>query len=200
MTNSKDLGMQMSFLYEIDKLKGILRASVVLNGERNENDAEHSWHMAIAAMVLKPYFNEEISMEKVLKMILLHDVVEIYAGDNPCFGNHNPNKFTEELASAEKIFSTLPKDQKDEFFSLWMEFEEKKTPEARFANCCDRLQGFIQNVVSDGHTWKKYSVQEHQVLKRVAPIKENIPQVFNDFILPEIFKFKEKGIIKEDNI
>ena len=124
---AKDLMMQMNFLNEIDKLKSIFRASVVLGGERNENDAEHSWHMAIAAMVLKPHFSEEVCMEKVLKMILLHDVVEIYAGDNPCFGEHNPNKFSEELASAEKIFSMLPKEQKEEFFSLWIEFEEKKT-------------------------------------------------------------------------
>lgn len=195
----KNLIMQTTFLKEIDKVKGVLRASLAL-GERQENDAEHSWHMAITAMTLKPHFKEELSMEKVLKMILLHDVVEIYAGDNPCYGKPNPNKFQEEYESAQKIFSFLPKEQYDEFISLWLEFEEESTAEARFAVCCDKIQGFIQNLESDGHTWKLYSVQEYKVIDRLLSVKESMPEFFESFILPEISSYKKRGIILEDTL
>ena len=173
-----------------------MRQTLILGGERQENDAEHSWHMAMTAMTLKEYFPEEVNMEKVLKMILIHDIVEIYAGDTPCLGAPNPNKFDEELASAEKIFSFLPKDQKEERMAIWIEFEELETPEARFANLCDRFQGFLQNITSDGHTWKKYSVTLEKVEHRMKPIAEGAPRLYNEFMMPEIKKYIERGIIK----
>jgi putative hydrolase of HD superfamily len=186
---------QLEFLIEIDKIKGILRQTLILGGERRENDAEHSWHMALTAMTVREYFVEKVDMEKVLKMILLHDIVEIYAGDTPCFGIGNPNKYEEEKASAQKIFSYLPKEQSDEFMSIWEEFEELKTPEAKFSNLCDRLQGFIQNITSDGHTWKKYNVTREKVENRVKPIREFAPEIYKNFVLPEIEKYIERGII-----
>ncbi|MGL6064161.1 MAG: HD domain-containing protein [Fusobacteriaceae bacterium] len=191
-----ELKKQLEFLIEIDKMKGIFRESLVLNGERRENDAEHSWHMAMTAFILKPYFNYSIDMEKTIKMILIHDVVEIYAGDNPCFGIINTEKYQQELESAKKIFGLLPKEQSIVLMNLWLEFEEQKTSESHFANCCDRFQGFLQNITSDGHTWKKFNVEEEQILKRVKPIKEYLPQVYKEIILKKIEYYKEKKIIK----
>ncbi|MGL4732570.1 MAG: HD domain-containing protein [Fusobacteriaceae bacterium] len=189
---------QLDFLIEIDKVKGILRQSLILQGERRENDAEHSWHMALAAMTLREYFMEKIDMEKVLKMILIHDIVEIYAGDNPAFGAINHNKFHEELEAANKIFGMLPGKEKDEFLDLWLEFEEENTPESKFATACDRFQGFMQNLTSDGHTWKKYSVHKSQVEKRMEPIKIHLPEVYKKIVEPEIHHYMNRGIILHD--
>ncbi len=191
-----DLKKQLDFLIEIDKVKGILRESLILNGMRRENDAEHSWHMAMTAFILKPYFNYFLDMEKTFKMILIHDIVEIYAGDNPCFGVINTEKYHQELESSKKIFGLLPEKQANELMSIWLEFEEQKTSEAHFANCCDRFQGFLQNLTSDGHTWKKFNVKEEQILKRVEPIKNYLPKVYEEIILKEIKYYKEKNIIK----
>lgn len=191
-----DLKKQLDFLIEIDKAKGILRESLILNGMRRENDAEHSWHMAMTAFILKPYFNYFLDMEKTFKMILIHDIVEIYAGDNPCFGVINTEKYHQELESSKKIFGLLPEKQANELMSIWLEFEEQKTSESHFANCCDRFQGFLQNLTSDGHTWKKFNVKEEQILKRVEPIKNYLPKVYEEIILKEIKYYKEKNIIK----
>lgn len=186
---------QLNFLKEIDKIKGIFRASLILDGSKRENDAEHSWHMGIVAITLSEYYEKEISMEKVLKLILVHDIVEIYAGDFPCFGESVSNKYELELESAYKIFSLLPSDQMEFFLELWKEFEEQKTNEAIFANCCDRYQGFLQNLMSDGHTWRLYNVSLEQILKRIKPLKDNIPLVYEKMMLPEIEKYIEKGAI-----
>lgn len=194
----KKIKQQLDFLIEIDKVKGILRQSLILNGERRENDAEHSWHMSLAAMTLREYFMENLNMEKVLKMILIHDIVEIYAGDNPAFGDINHNKFHEELAAANKIFGMLPENEKDEFLSLWLEFEEENTSEAKFATACDRFQGFLQNLTSDGHTWKKYSVHKSQVEKRMEPIKLYLPEVYEKIVEVEIHNYMKRGIILHD--
>ena len=148
---------QMAFLFEIDKVKDIFRQSLVVNGKREENDAEHSWHMALVALTIKEYFQGEVNLERSLKMILIHDLVEIYAGDTPAFGEVRTDKADDELKAAVKLFSLLPDDQKDEFLNLWLEFEECESNEAKFANVCDRYQGFMQNLTSDGHTWKKFN-------------------------------------------
>ena len=149
------LQQQVKFLFEIDKLKGILRQSVVLGDiNRRENDAEHSWHMAMCAMVLKDYVKfESINMEKVLKMTLIHDLVEIYGGDTPAFSNASKeDKFAKELEAAEKLFGMLPEEQYKEFLKLWLEFENMETDDSKYANVFDRFQGFMLNLTSDGHT------------------------------------------------
>lgn len=189
---------ELKFLMEIDKLKNIFRQTMVLNGIRQENDAEHSWHMAMSAIVLEKYFNETIDMKKVLKMTLIHDIVEIYAGDTPAFGPPNPNKYIEELKSAGKIFSLLPKELEEEMMELWLEFEELKTPEAKFAKACDTFQGFLQNIMSDGHSWRKYKVKESAFCQRMAPIKLYIPEVYNNIVLPELEKYVANGVIERD--
>lgn len=192
------MNKELNFLIEIDKIKGILRQTLILGGERRENDAEHSWHMALTAMTLEKYYQSPLNMEKVLKMVLIHDLVEIYAGDTPAFGAPNPNKFQEEKEAAYKIFGILPEELGKELLDLWFNFEEGKSHEAKFANACDRFQGFIQNLTSDGHSWRKYSVRKHQVLKRMEPIKTFLPKVYEEIVLPEIKKYMELGAIQED--
>lgn len=187
---------QMAFLFEIDKVKDIFRQSLVVNGKREENDAEHSWHMALVALTIKEYFQGEVNLEKSLKMILIHDLVEIYAGDTPAFGNVRPDKKDEEIKAAVKLFSLLPDDQKEEFLNLWLEFEECKSNEAKFANVCDRYQGFMQNLTSDGHTWKKFSAPMERVLERAEVIKIYVPELYEKVMLPEFKKYQERGIIK----
>jgi putative hydrolase of HD superfamily len=191
---------EIKFLIEIDKLKNIFRQTMVLNGIRQENDAEHSWHMAMSAIVLEKYHNETVDMKKVLKMALIHDIVEIYAGDTPAFGTHNPNKYNDELKSAEKIFSLLPEKLEKEMMNLWLEFELLESPEAKFAKACDTFQGFLQNITSDGHSWRKYKVKESAFCKRMEPIKLYIPQVYEEVVLPELEKYINKGVIERDII
>jgi putative hydrolase of HD superfamily len=195
----KKLQEQIKFLMEIDKVKGILRQSVILGDvNRRENDAEHSWHMALCALTLKEYVEfENINIEKVLKMILLHDIVEVYSDDTPAFSSYNKEeKFQKELLAAKKIFGILPEEQYMEFFKLWLEFENMETEDAKFANVFDRFQGFIQNLSSDGHTWKKWEVTKEMVLKRLDPLIKYAPKIFEDFIQPEIEKYIARGIIK----
>ncbi len=187
---------QMAFLFEIDKVKDIFRQSLVVNGKREDNDAEHSWHMALVALTIKEYFQGEVNLERSLKMILIHDLVEIYAGDTPAFGEVRPDKADDELKAAVKLFSLLPDDQKDEFLNLWLEFEECESNEAKFANVCDRYQGFMQNLTSDGHTWKKFNAPMERVLKRAEVIKIYVPELYEKVMLPEFLKYQERGIIK----
>lgn len=195
----KKIEEQVKFLMEIDKVKGILRQSVILGDvNRRENDAEHSWHMAICALTLKEYVDlENIDLEKVFKMILLHDVVEVYSDDTPAFSNYSKEeKFRNELAAAQKIFGLLPEEQYKEYFKLWLEFENMETNEAKFANVFDRFQGFIQNLSSDGHTWKKWNVTKEMVLRRLDPLIKYAPKIYEDFISLEIDKYVAKEIIK----
>lgn len=186
---------QMKFLYEIDKCKDIFRQSLVLN-KRRENDAEHSWHMAMVALIIKDYFIYDFVLERALKLILVHDLVEIYAGDTPAFGPAREDKFEIELESAKKLFSLLPEDQEKEFLNLWLEFEKCETTEAKFANVCDKYQGFMQNLTSDGHTWKKFDVTMDKVLKRAEVLKLYTPKLYEEFMLPEFENYHRRGIIK----
>ena len=149
------LKKQIDFIVEIDKLKHILRRTVLIDKSRRENDAEHSWHLAVMAILLKEYAAEDVDLEKVMKMVLVHDLVEIDAGDTFCYdAKANLDKRDRELCAADRLFAILPEDQAKELRRLWEEFEECTTPEARFAASLDRLQPFIHNVHTDGHTWK----------------------------------------------
>ncbi|MGF6907511.1 HD domain-containing protein [Fusobacterium sp. PH5-44] len=190
---------QLQFLLEIDKVKNILRQSVILGDpQRRENDAEHSWHMAICAMILKEYVElDNINMEKVLKMILIHDLVEIYAGDVPAFAIFSPEeKAKKEMDAAKKIFSLLPPEQNKEFMDLWSEFELSETNNAKYANVFDRFQGFMQNITSDGHTWRKFSPSKEMVIKRMKPIAMHAPVVYKEIVYKKIDEYIKKGVIK----
>lgn len=165
------LESQVQFLIEIDKLKTIERRTRIIHGERLENDAEHSWHLAMMAFILHGHANKEIDMLKVIKMLLVHDLVEIDAGDTFAYDTQgNTDKHERELKAANRLFGMLPEDQAEELLSLWMEFETKETPEARFASSMDRLQPIIHNHQNEGDTWQKYNITSDQVLNRNAEI------------------------------
>lgn len=174
------LKKQLEFIIEVDKLKQIYRQTLLMDGSRNENDAEHSWHLALMAMVLQEYSpKKDLDITKVLKMLLIHDLVEIYAGDTFCYDEKaNWNKNQRELEAAERLFSILPPDQNQEFRDLWDEFEKRETPEALFAASLDRIQPLICNYLTGGHTWVKYGVKSHKVLERNLLVKEGAPELW----------------------
>ena len=158
---------QFEFLKEIDKEKNIFRQTYLADGMRKENDAEHAWHMALSVMVLSEYANEDIDVLKTMKIVLIHDLIEIYAGDTYAYDSKgNESKRGRELAAADRLFNILPKDQAEEFRALWDEFEENITPEARFANTMDKIQPLMLNNASDGRSWEEHGVHASQVYGR----------------------------------
>ena len=161
------LERQIRFLLELDKQKEIARQTYLADGSRKEGDAEHAWHMAVMAFVLADYANEEIDLLKTLKMILLHDVVEIDAGDTYAYDNEgNKTKKARELQAADRIYGLLPDDQQAQYKALWEEFEAMETPEAKFANMLDKVQPVLLNHASGGKSWREHSVKRTQVLDR----------------------------------
>ena len=158
---------QFEFLKEIDKEKNIFRQTYLADGKRKENDAEHAWHMALFVMVLSEYANEDIDVLKTMKIVLIHDLIEIYAGDTYAYDSKgNESKRERELAAADRLFNILPKDQAEEFRALWDEFEENITPEARFANTMDKIQPLMLNNASKGRSGEEHDVHASQVYGR----------------------------------
>jgi len=158
------LKKQLQFIVEIDKVKSVLRRTKIFHGNRHENDAEHSWHIALMALVLNEYSNEKIDLFKVLKMVLIHDLVEIHAGDLSVYSTNPQEKQKSELEAAQIIFNVLPNDQNQEFLSLWKEFEKRETPDAKFASALDRLEPVMQNHLQDGYAWKKHNISYEQII------------------------------------
>ncbi|NLZ47399.1 MAG: HD domain-containing protein [Clostridiales bacterium] len=189
---------QIEFITEIDKLKQIYRQNVVIGTKRNENDAEHSWHLAIMAMLLSEYADDKnLNLLHVIKMLIVHDLVEIDAGDTFCYDEKaKEDKAQREEKAAERLFNILPADQAEEIMALWKEFEEKETAEARFAACMDRLQPLILNYNTNGHTWKKPGVTSDKVLKRNEPLKETAPALW-EYAKEIIEDSIERGILKK---
>ncbi|MCI5946422.1 MAG: HD domain-containing protein [Oscillospiraceae bacterium] len=186
------LKKQLEFLLTLDKLKNVYRQTYILCDDlpqgskefddnfkekkplpRRENDAEHSFSLAIAAAVLAEYSNEPVDITKVMKMVLVHDAVEIYAGDTYCYDDEGAKtKEAREKAAAEKIFGTLPEEQAAEYRALWDEFERNDTPEARFSNAMDRIQPLLLNYSREGYSWKEHGVNSSQVRKRFDIVKD----------------------------
>lgn len=174
------LEQQLKFILEIDKLKHILRQTILLDGSRQENDAEHSWHLAVMACLLAEYAKENIHLAKVMKMVLIHDLVEIDAGDTYCYDEVGYlDKADREEKAAKRIFSLLPQDQAKEFLGLWEEFEEGKSPEACFAVVLDRLQPLLHNYHTQGKSWQEHGVTSDKVLVRVGKIKNGSETLWN---------------------
>lgn len=171
---------QIQFIKEIDKLKQIFRQNVVIGTERNENDAEHSWHLAIMAVLLSEYSTDgKIDVLKVVKMVLIHDLVEIDAGDTFCYDEKGyEDKEEREQKAAKRLFNILPSDQAQEIWNLWQEFEELNTSEARFAACLDRLQPLILNYNTNGHTWQRPGITSERVLKRNKLLEESASELW----------------------
>lgn len=186
------LKKQLEFLLTLDKLKNVYRQTYILCDDlpqgskefddnfkekkplpRRENDAEHSFSLAIAAAVLAEYSNEPVDIAKVMKIVLVHDAVEIYAGDTYCYDDEGAKtKEAREKAAAEKIFGTLPEEQAAEYRALWDEFERNDTPEARFSNAMDRIQPLLLNYSREGYSWKEHGVNSSQVRKRFDKVKD----------------------------
>ena len=174
------LVQQMQFVVEIDKLKQVLRQTLLTNGSRRENSAEHSWHIALMAIVLSEYAPEPIDLLHVMKLLLLHDLVEIDAGDTFCYDDQgNQSKEDRETQAADRLFGLLPPDQAIAFRELWDEFEAQTTPAAKFAAALDRLQPLLNNQQTAGHTWKLHDVTSDQVLQRMAPIQTGAPELWS---------------------
>lgn len=167
--DNERLRRQINFVTEIDKLKNIYRQTYVLSEDRKENDAEHSWHIALMAFLLAEHSNQKIDVLKVIKMLLVHDIVEIDAGDTYCYDSEGyKTKADREEKAARRIFGILPQDQSKEFYGLWREFEDGITPEAGFADVLDRIQPLILNYTKDGISWKEHDVCKSQVENRYA--------------------------------
>ncbi|MEE1190739.1 MAG: HD domain-containing protein [Blautia sp.] len=192
------LKKQMDFLLEVDKLKFINRQTYLSNGERKENDAEHSWHLALMAVLLQEYSNENIDITKVITMVLIHDLVEIDAGDTYAYdAAGNQSKREREVRAADRIFNILPEDQAEKFRALWEEFEAYQTPEAKFAHVCDNMQPFMLNHATGGRSWREHSVKKSQVLNRNRYLEDGsktMKQYFDEIIEEHV----KEGNLKDE--
>lgn len=190
------LRRQLDFALTIDKEKNIFRQTHLSGHGRNENDAEHAWHMAVMAYLLREYANEKVDIAKVMLMCLIHDIVEIEAGDTYAYDTENlKTQKAREDAAKEKLYSILPEDQKREFIALFDEFEAYATPEAKFAHTMDNLQPLLLNNSNGGGDWKEHQVSAAQVYGRQAGSREGSERLFEviDTIIQENIK---KGSLK----
>jgi putative hydrolase of HD superfamily len=171
---------QVAFIKEIDKLKYIQRKTKLFNSDRHENDAEHSWHLAMMAIVLTEHSDKPIDVLKVLKMVLIHDIVEIDAGDTFIYDStKNHTNTEEELIAAKRIFGLLPIEQAEEFIAIWNEFEDGKTDEAKFAKSMDRFEPLLQNISNNGGTWAEFNVPYQKVYDKKIAIKNGSAEIWN---------------------
>ena len=193
---SEKLKNQIAFVIEIDEMKRILRMNLHADGSKRENDAEHSWHLAVMAMLLEEYCTEKVDIGRVIKIALVHDLVEVYAGDTFAYDAKGyEDKDEREKMAADKLFGMLDNEQAAFFRALWDEFEEKETPESRYANAVDRLQPLLLNYLTDGHTWKLGDVHAPQILKRMDIIRTATPELWH--IVEGIIETSiQKGILK----
>jgi putative hydrolase of HD superfamily len=164
---------QLEFIREADELKRVLRRSYLFREDRRENSAEHSWHVTLMALVLAEHADFGVDRERVLKMLLVHDIVEIDAGDTPVYDvAARATKAAEEVRAADRLFGLLPHDQGSELRALWDEYEAQESPEARFAKAMDRLMPMLHNALGGARTWTELGVVEHQVREINRPIEE----------------------------
>jgi putative hydrolases of HD superfamily len=197
MSNNR-LTRQIAFLAEADKLKTVNRRTPLGDASRQENSAEHSWHLAIAVLALCDYA-EGIDRCRVLELVAVHDLVEIDAGDTFAYDRNldvHRTKAERERTAAARIFGLLPSDQAQRLHALWEEFETAETREARFANALDRLQALVQNMLAGGGSWIEYQVTRPEVLRRMAPIETAIPAAW-PWVLEVVDRFCAAGAILE---
>jgi len=193
---SERLEKQIQFIVEIDKLKQIYRQTYLMNGSRRENSVEHSWHLALMTVLLAEYSpSESLDLFRVLKMVLIHDLVEIDAGDTLCYDEKaRRSQKSRELMAADRIFNLLPPDQAGEMRALWDEFEASLTPEAGFARAIDRMQPVLHNYYTRGAAWRKHGVTRDQVVARNRKIEKAAPEIW-DYIHALIERAVEKDYL-----
>ena len=191
---------QIKFIYEIDKIKSIFRKTRLLDNSRYENDAEHSWHLAMMALALQEHANAPVDILRVIKMVLIHDIVEIDGGDFIVYDTTAASEKAErEMECAERIYGMLPPDMKDEFITIWQEFEARETPEAKFANALDRAEPTLQNYLTQGHSWVTHDITYERVVgvngKKIsegcAPLWEYVDAALKECV--------ENGYLKKES-
>lgn len=188
---------QVAFIKEIDKLKFIQRKTRLFNSDRHENDAEHSWHLAMMTIVLAEHSDKPIDVLKVVKMVLIHDIVEIDAGDTFIYDAvKNHTNTDEELRAAKRIFGLLPTEQAAEFIAIWTEFEDGITDEAKFARSMDRFEPLLQNTSNNGGTWTEFDVPYQKVYDKKKAIKNGSASIWN-YAENLINESVDKGILKK---
>jgi len=173
------LQQQITFILEIDKLKSVLRQTYITIDERHENSAEHSWHLATMALILIDHAEEKIDLCHVLKLLLVHDIIEIDAGDTYCYDElETKDQSVREHQAAERIFSLLPEDQANSMCDLWLEFESRNTPEAKFAVALDCLMPLLHNLHTEGKSWQEHNITMDQVITRNRAISDGSAQLW----------------------
>lgn len=196
--DNKRLQQQMAFSLEIDKEKNIFRQTHLSDHGRNENDAEHAWHMAVMAYLLKEYSNEPIDIARVMIMCLIHDIVEIDAGDTYAYDEEAKKTQKErEQKAADRIFALLPEDQAKEMRAIFEEFEAFETPEAKFAHAMDNLQPLMLNDSNNGGDWKEHDVAISSIMKRQVQTKLGSKELF-DYIKERLDHYVKEGIIRNE--
>lgn len=193
-----EINKVFEFIIEADKLKKVHRKTLTYHEDRYENSAEHSWHLVLAVLAFKDFANAPVDLFKCMKMAILHDLVEIDAGDTIVY-HVDENKFDNELIAAKRIFSLLPNKIKDEFLDLWIEFEKKETIEAQYVSSLDRFLPLLSNVLNEGHSWKNHDISSSRVVQINGPaIKAGSEQLWSlteDLIKKSI----TEGHLKHDN-
>ena len=178
--DAEKIKRQLQFLLETDRMKNIERRNLIADGSRRENDAEHSWHLALFALVLAEYAPPQTDVNRAIRMAVVHDLVEVYAGDTFCYDKAAAaDKKEREEAAARRLFGALPAGQGSELEALWREFDEESTPAARYAAACDRLQPFLLNYKTKGHTWNLTEVHAADVYERLRPVREGMPALWD---------------------
>lgn len=192
------LEQQLEFIVEIDKVKNIFRQNYLADGERKENDSEHSWHIALMAILLKEHADAEVDLLKVITMLLIHDLVEIDAGDTYAYDPEaNTTKRDREVRAADRIFGLLPEDQGRYFRELWDEFEEYETADAQYAHLLDNFQPLLLNDASGGKSWREHDVRKEQIYKRNEKINQSSERVW-ECMKKLVDKNIELGNVKGD--
>ena len=190
---------QINFIKEIDKIKYIQRKTKLFHSDRPENDAEHSWHLAMMTIVLAEHSDVPVDVLKVLKMVLIHDIVEIDAGDTFIYDTQKSHSNTEnELIAAKRIFGLLPDEQAEELIEIWQEFEAGETPEARFAKAMDRIEPLLQNTSNNGGTWREFDVDYSKVFEKKKVIAQGSATLW-EFAENLLNESVEKGILKKSD-
>ncbi len=186
---------QIQFILEIDKLKSVIRQSYLLDGSRQENSAEHSWHVALMGLLLAEYAEQPVDLLRIMKMLLIHDIIEIDAGDTYCYDESGVmDQSSRESAAAERLFGLLPEDQMEEFRDLWAEFEERSTAEAKFAATIDRLMPLLHNFHTEGRSWREHGIRVNQVRDRNEVMKEGALPLW-EFAMSLIDDAVERGYL-----
>ena len=189
---------QMQFIVEIDKIKNVFRQTYLSDGKRKENDAEHSWHLALMAPLLQEYAPAGTDIARAMLMVLVHDIVEIDAGDTFAYDEAGlATQGAREKAAADRIFALLPEDQAKEYRGLWEEFEEFQTKEARYAHVLDNCQPLLLNAASGGKGWSEHQVRKSQVCRRNQHTGEDAPAIW-EYMERKLLEYVEKGAVIDD--